>query len=221
MRYILKDRNHYLLIMKRYNLKSKVSVVLLLPVLALTSCSNLSDASLTQIQGTGGGAAVGGAIGAGAGALLGGSTKATLWGAAIGAAVGGLFGHQYAKSIVKQKAAYATTEDYLNANIKQLSIRTNEVKSTNSNLTKQIANIRAQKSTLSADERVKTKKDLTDKANLAQQDIKVANAALSSATGEKRKALLNQIAQLKTERANLIRNTSTLMSVSSSKRGSV
>lgn len=203
------------------SLKRYLCVAALIPSVALTSCSNMSDASITQVQGTGGGAVLGGAIGAGAGALIGGDSKGALWGAAIGGLIGAFVGHQYAQSIVKQKSEYASVEAYLNANIEQLSIRYKEVNDTNLALSKHLDELRAKKKAYSKEKCEKIQKASASKAELAQTDITVAKQALGSSSGTKRAELLKYISQLEEQRRLLIENTNALIAVSSSNRGSI
>lgn len=86
----------------------KACLILVIVVSLLPGCATMSDSTRTKAEGAG----VGAAVGAGLGYLMGGGRGAAI-GAAAGAGVGFLVGNE----IAKRKQSYASTEDFLNAEI--------------------------------------------------------------------------------------------------------
>lgn len=83
-------------------------IILVVIVSLLPGCATMSDSTRTKAEGAG----VGAVVGAGLGYLVGGGKGAAI-GAAAGAGVGFLVGNE----IAKRKQSYASTEDFLNAEI--------------------------------------------------------------------------------------------------------
>ena len=86
----------------------KVLAVVLLVCALLPGCATMSDKSRTQAEGAGVGAVLGGLLGY----AVGGGR-----GAAIGAAAGAGLGFLVGNEIAKRKQAYASTEEFLDAEI--------------------------------------------------------------------------------------------------------
>ena len=180
----------------------------------MTSCT-LNDTQMAQIQGSAlgaiGGAVVGGAIGL----AVGGDTESVVAGAVAGGLLGGMAGLQWANSIVKEKAAYANMEDYVNDNIKQLDTRTSEAKKTNANLSKKVASLKAENKKMDQAELTKHKEALAANLTLIDADIKVAKDAANEATGAKRSEILAKVEALNAEKKAYQKNNDELAALAS------
>ena len=180
----------------------------------LTSCS-VDDTGMTQIQGSTlgalGGAVVGGAIGL----AVGGDSESVVAGAIAGGLLGAMAGLQWANSIVKEKAAYANMEDYVNDNIKQLDSRTAEAKKTNEKLSKQVASLKAQNKKADKTDIAKQQEALAANLALIDTDIKVANDAVKEASGAKRSELAAKVEALKAEKKAYEKNNADLAALAS------
>jgi len=180
----------------------------------LTSCS-VDDTGMTQIQGSTlgalGGAVVGGAIGL----AVGGDSESVVAGAIAGGLLGAMAGLQWANSIVKEKAAYANMEDYVNDNIKQLDSRTAEAKKTNEKLSKQVASLKAQNKKADKADIAKQQEALAANLALIDTDIKVANDAVKEASGAKRSELAAKVEALKAEKKAYEKNNADLAALAS------
>lgn len=183
-------------------------------VAPLTSCTS-DDGLNTQLQGSTlgaiGGAVVGGAIGLAAG----GDSKSVIAGAIAGGIAGGIAGLVWANSVVKEKAAYASMEDYINDNIRQLDARTAEAKKNNATLAKTISDLRAKKTKLSASDYQSQAKKINSGLALIDTDISIAKDAVNEASGAERAKLLSQISTLEAEKKTCQSNLATLKSLSS------
>lgn len=174
----------------------------LVPILALgvlfanTSCSSTSDGTTTQIQGTALGTLGGAAVGALAGLAIGGNTKSVVTGLAVGAAAGALSGFVWGNSVVKQKEAYASTEQYIQANNTQLDNRINQTRQYNQNLSKQVASLKAQNKKLSQREKANVQKGIS----LINQDLATARIAKQDASGSELAELNRKIDALNNEK---------------------
>lgn len=179
---------------------------------SMTSCSWMPDSVLTQVQGTSLGTGVGAAVGAGVGALVGDEDrgKAIAIGAGVGALIGGLAGYAWSQSVVKKKSEYASTEDYIEANIDQLDDRIDDAETMNNRLARQIANLKEDGEKISASDYQSIKKSVNEGKKLIDKDLSNANKALSSAKGEEKKELQEKIAELKKQRSLLISQSSQL-----------
>jgi len=107
--------DRYLVQGSEFMLKDVISV--LLAVALLVGCATTSDETRTKTEGT----ALGAGAGAVAGALLGfatGGKKGAIIGAGTGVAAGGAAGYLYGTHVANRKKAFATTEAYLDALIK-------------------------------------------------------------------------------------------------------
>lgn len=179
----------------------------LVPVLALgvlcsnTSCSSLSDGATTQIQGTALGTLGGAAVGALAGLAIGRNTKSVITGLAVGAAAGVVAGFSWGSSVVKQKQAYATTEQYIQANYEQLASRIAQARQYNQMLSDQVASLDAQHKTLSQQEIATAQKGIS----LINQDLATARAARQDATESELEKLNRMIDELDAEKEVLVR----------------
>ncbi len=93
----------------------KIAYVFLCLTLLMPGCANIQDdGTRTVVEGTGTGAGIGAALGAIFMAITGGNIAK---GAAIGAAIGGVGGAAVGTYIAKDKAAYASREAWLDAQI--------------------------------------------------------------------------------------------------------
>jgi outer membrane lipoprotein SlyB len=97
-----------------------------------SSCASTQDGQLAQAQGTGlgalGGALIGGAVGGRDGAL-------------IGAGVGAASGFAYGTHIANKKAAYKSTEDWLDACIKDAEQKRSQAAAYNRSLNNKLASL--------------------------------------------------------------------------------
>ena len=181
----------------KINSKSATAAVIALGMVSapLTSCT-MDDTTATQVQGSAlgaiGGAIVGGAIGL----ATGGNTESVIAGAIAGGIAGGIAGLVWANSIVKEKAAYANMEDYVNDNIAQLDKRTEEAKKTNAELSKKVADLKAETKSLDAE----SKKQIATNLSLIDTDITTAKDAITEASGAKKAELEQQVKALESER---------------------
>ena len=166
----------------------------------LSSCGAMNDRDKTVAQGktigTTGGALAGGGIAFGIAKMFGlrdreAAAFATV-GALVGAAVGYQKGKAWGESIVRQKDAYASTEDYLVANIDQANRRTSMLNSENKRLVSQISSLRSQRAQLakaqsSAQRRsfnnsiASATQEITQKERLVRKDISNSLAAIKIA----------------------------------------
>lgn len=201
--------------MKNKN-KTTIAGILAVSIMAapLTSCS-LDDTGMTQVQGSALGALGGAALGGAIGLAVGGDTKSVVAGAVAGGLLGAVAGLQWANSIVKEKAAYANMEDYVNDNIKQLDSRTAEAKKTNAKLSKQVASLKAQNKKVDAAEINKQKEALAANLALIDNDIKVANDAAKEATGAKRSEIIAKVEALNAEKKAYEKNNADLAALAS------
>lgn len=122
---------------------------MLLAALVLSGCANMSDGTRTKTEatalGAGGGALLGGLIGA----LAGGSDAAWV-GAAVGAGVGGIAGYVYGSHVAREKAKYASQEDWLDACIDSAEKVNRENRAYNAALEKEVRTLAAETDTLAA-----------------------------------------------------------------------
>lgn len=167
---------------------------------SLNSCRSMSDSTATLAGGTGLGALAGGAVGTGIGALVGGKDrgKAMAIGAIAGAVVGGIIGNRWGASVVKKKEAYASTEQYIQANIEQMDTRIAQASKLQTSLKNQIASLKQQKSTLALADYNKIRTDIARKNAYISTDIENATLAMNDkeSTETQREKLRAQIAQL-------------------------
>lgn len=182
---------------------------------SLTSCSSMSDSTKTRAQGTSFGALAGGLLGAGIGLAAGGDTKSVLIGAAAGALLGGIGGYAWGDSIVKEKESYASMEEYINDNQKQLDNRITDVQKANSDLTKQITQLKKDKTAVSKANIAKQNAKLTENLALIDSDITTAKDAAKEASGAELAELNQKIDALSKEKKSLQSNISELESLAS------
>lgn len=120
---------------------AKTTVIAVLVGSLSFGCANMDDTSRTQAEGAGMGVLLGALIGAAVG-----DEK----GALIGAAVGGGLGYMVGNEVAKRKQAYATTEEFLDAEI----ARTEEFNATavayNNRLNTEIASLERESRNLRA-----------------------------------------------------------------------
>ena len=203
--------------MNNNKIKTTTAGILALSIMAapLTSCQNMDDTSMTQIQGSTLGALGGAVIGAGIGLALGGDSESVVAGAIAGGLLGAMAGLQWANSIVKEKAAYANMEDYVNDNIKQLDSRTAEAKKTNEKLSKQVASLKAQNKKADKADIAKQQEALAANLALIDTDLKVAKDAVNEASGAKRSELAAKVEALKAEKKAYEKNNADLAALAS------
>ena len=186
--------------MNNTTLRKTLVATLSLGMLAgTTSCSSMSDGSRTRAQGSTLGAVAGAALGAALGLAAGGNSKAVVAGLAAGAAVGALAGYAWGDSIVKQKEAYASMEEYVRDNNIQLSKRIEETKEYNMKLQQQVARLRVQGKRLSDSERAEAQRSI----DLISQDLATARDAQKEADGAALKELNLKIEELERQQAML------------------
>jgi hypothetical protein len=143
---------------------AKVLVVVLLVFALLPGCATMSDQNRTKAEGTGVGAVVGGLLGL----AIGGGR-----GAAIGAAAGAGLGFLVGNEIAKRKQAYASTEDFLNAEIANTQEFNKTAIAYNAKLSKDVTTLEKQSKTLRAqyDKGTVDKKVLVAKSDELQKKI--------------------------------------------------
>ena len=142
----------------------KVLVVALLVFAMLPGCATMTDQTRTKAEGAGVGAVLGGLIGY---AVGGGK------GAAIGAAVGAGAGFLVGNEIAKRKQAYASNEDFLDAEISNTQEYNKTAIAYNAQLSKDVATLEKQSKTLRAqyDKGTVDKKVLAAKSDELQKKI--------------------------------------------------
>jgi uncharacterized membrane protein len=150
--------------------------------LFLAGCASTPDARTTQAQGAGIGAVLGGLAGAAIGAASGGG-RGALTGAAIGAAAGGVGGFVYGTHVANKKAAYARTEDWLDASIAEAKQANRSAYAYNQNLQQRVAALES---------RARAARASHDKAAITQ--IRSEVAALQDQSSQQSKALEEEIA---------------------------
>lgn len=206
---------------------------MLLAALVLSGCANMSDGTRTKTEatalGAGGGALLGGLIGA----LAGGSDAAWV-GAAVGAGVGGIAGYAYGSHVAREKAKYASQEDWLDACIDSAEKVNRENRAYNAALEKEVRSLAAETDTLAsvyARKKVRKsaltreKKKIDAKLAEAEKTLKRSHfelenqkVALADArkSGKSRQAgeLDREIAELKATIAELEGHTESLASMS-------
>lgn len=181
-------------------------------MIGLNGCAS-TDQGQTRAEGASAGALIGGAIGL----LLGDSKEA----AALGAIVGAVAGDLFAKRVIRKKAEYANTEDYMNAVIKDAEstlVQSQKERSTLlANFNKyqsEIAQLKKQQNSQSS-----LNAALNEQSSQASEDLKTANALIESV--EKEIALQTKI--LEEERqvipvALVTHSESTISALESEKR---
>lgn len=193
--------------MKKHSAHS-LSVLALGAAVCLSSC--LNDSDLTMLEGTGGGAVAAGTAGYGIAKLVGASNKNATYVAVTSAVLGGFLGNRWAASVVKEKEAYASSEAYLKANIKQLDTRISNVRSTNDQLQSKISSLKAKKGKISSQEMSKVRQAHAQQKQLIQTDIDNAKKALSSGNAQQKEALRQRISTLQQQRTVLGNQVATL-----------
>ena len=143
---------------------AKVLVVALLVFALLPGCATMTDQNRTKAEGTGVGAVLGGLLGY---AVGGGK------GAAIGAAAGAGLGFLVGNEIAKRKQAYASTEDFLDAEIANTQEYNKTAIAYNAQLSKDVAQLEKESTALRAkyDKGQVDKKALAAKSDSLQKKI--------------------------------------------------
>ena len=143
---------------------AQVLVVVFLVVALLPGCATMSDQNRTKAEGTGVGAVLGGLLGY----AVGGGR-----GAAIGAAAGAGLGFLVGNEIAKRKQAYASTEEFLDAEIANTQEYNKTAIAYNAQLSKDVATLEKQSKTLRAqyDKGTVDKKVLAAKSDELQKKI--------------------------------------------------
>lgn len=182
---------------------------------SLESCGSMSDSSLTLLQGTGLGAAGGAAVGAGVGALAGNSQnrgQAILIGGIAGSVLGGVIGHAWAKSVVKKKAEYASQEEWIKANTKQLDARIADARKLNNSLRDQINTLKKQNASISKSDFTSVKNSVNQKITYLNTDIDTTKANLKgvNSSGQDVQKLRQKLAELQNERQMLLTSVAEL-----------
>jgi hypothetical protein len=196
----------------------RLTVVLLFSAM-LTSCE---DGTRTRAEGAGAGAVLGGILGA----VIGNQSGSAGEGALIGAAAGGLAGLAYGDHVARKKAAYARTEDYLDACIAQ-AVAANQrayeynlsVESRIRQLEREIARAKAAGDTQELRAKRKEIVSLSNQCeaeiNRVSSEIKNQNYALGQGAGAANAGQLrSQITKLESSRQRLEGNNDRLASLS-------
>ena len=166
-----------------------------------TSCQNMSDETRTVGEASVFSAVAGGLLAGGITALAtGGDWKAAALAAAGGAAAGAIVGVVWGQSVVKDKQEYASTEDYLNANIEQLDTRIAQATKYNSELKNEIAAMQKEKKKYSDSDYKKLASNIDANLSLIDQDISTANLALKEAGDADINKLRQKLTTLESER---------------------
>lgn len=141
-----------------------VLVVALLVCALLPGCATMSDQTRTKAEGAGVGAVLGGLLGYAVGGEK---------GAAIGAAVGAGAGFLVGNEIAKRKQAYASTEDFLDAEIANTQEYNKTAIAYNAQLSKDVAQLEKESTALRAkyDQGQVDKKALAAKSDSLQKKI--------------------------------------------------
>jgi predicted RNase H-like nuclease (RuvC/YqgF family) len=113
--------------------RGRLGAALIAGSLLLSGCENMSDSQKTQLQGAGGGAALGGIVGA-----IFGDAK----GAAIGSALGAAVGYGVGSAVADRKQQYATAEKFYDAQIRQTQATNQQLARYNRDLGRQVAGYR-------------------------------------------------------------------------------
>lgn len=186
------------MIQNTYIRKATVAT-LALGVLSTTSCSSMSDGTKTRAQGTAMGMLSGAALGALSGLIIGGNTKSVITGLAVGAAAGAIAGFAWGDSVVKQKEAYASMEQYVSDNNRQLSNRIAQTKQYNKKLQNQVAALKKEGKSLDQQQKANAQKGIA----LINQDLATAQDAKKEAHGDDLAELNSKINELNKEKAVL------------------
>ena len=201
---------------------ARLSLIATLVASLSFGCANMDDPSRTQAEGAG--------IGALLGAVVGYAVSGDGKGAAIGAAVGGGLGLLVGNEVAKRKQAYASTEEFLDAEI----ARTDEFNATavayNKKLNTEVAALEKETKTLRARydsgkvkkevlvaKRTDLQKRIDDSNKLEQtlaKELEVQNAILAEERGS-RPAGDAHLARLEMEVAELQKNLDKLREGSS------
>lgn len=187
------------------NYKKWTSALLIAGIMC--SCSNMSDGTLTRLEGTGIGIAGGGGIGAGIGALIAGK-EGTKVGGGIGAFVGGIAGYLWGDSVAKKKEECANTEEFIRANSKHLDNQIAKLSEKNEALAAQINDMKQRKQRLTANQAQQYIKDMNENISLIDSDLIIARQAAREAKGNERIALNKKINTLVRERDEMKSNKS-------------
>lgn len=195
---------------------AKWMLVLLLVCALLPGCATMSDQNRTRAEGAG----VGALVGAGVGALIGGGRGAAI-GAVAGAGVGFLVGNE----VAKRKQNYASTEEFLDAEIASTQEYNRTAREYNQKLSTDIAALEKESKTLRAsyDKGKVKKKTLTAKREdlkkrMAQnkkleenlsKELEIQTAVLEQ-EGKERPAGDKRLAKLEQEVKALQKNLDTL-----------
>lgn len=180
--------------------RKTVAVTLSLGVItSVTSCSSMSDGAMTRTQGTVLGTLAGAGMGALSGLVTGGNTESVITGLVVGAAAGAVSGYVWGDSVVRQKQAYASMEEYVRANNTQLSNRISQTKKYNKKLSNQVAQLRKEGKALSAAEKKEARQGLA----LIDKDLAAAKDARNEANGAALTELNGKIAELSRQKSTL------------------
>lgn len=188
----------------------------------LGSCTNIKDdGKRTRTEGALGGAFLGALAGAGIGALTGRGASGIIAGAVAGAAAGGVGGYAYGDHVAKKKAAYKSTEQWLDACIAQARATNQKARNYNSSLSAQISKLRSEVAAAksSGNSRVlqqkkseiqKLQKESTKEMQKLDNEIKLQQDVL----GEKQSpALKQEVISLRSTRGTMSSNYDRLASL--------
>lgn len=172
-------------------------------VAPITSCSNMSDRTKTEAQGTAAGTAGGAAIGAVLGQALGGNSEATAIGAAIGAGVGAIGGYLWGQEVADTKEAYVEQEKSIQEECKKIDMRIASIRKSNEEIAAQIASLKQKGGVISAEEKKVLANRLDSTLSIIEADIKNYEKQRKSLTEQDNNAFASRISSLQSERDNV------------------
>lgn len=118
----------------------------------------------------------------------------------------------WAESEVQERAAYATSVQYVEANQRQLNTRLSQAKKAN----RELSQVTSQKNgKLSAQQKKKAKEAINKNVKLIDKDLETARQAQKEAKGAELDALRQQIDALSKEKQKLQKNSNSLSALSS------
>lgn len=177
---------------ENFNIESTMKTVEIISVAVcaaamMSSC--IDDKTLTQIQGSG----IGALGGAAAGYFSGMSAEEI----AVTSAIGAIAGFEWGDSVAKKKAGYIAKEDEIDADIKKLQERTEEVSEMNSYISKAISLLEATKSvTISQDQASKVSEVLAKGKKVVKSDLAAVETILQYANPQQRSLLKSEVSSL-------------------------
>ncbi len=171
----------------------------------MNSCSNMSDGTLTRVQGTSIGLVGGAAAGAAAGAAIAGE-KGVAAGAGIGSLFGAAIGYFWGDSVAKQKKDFADEEEYIRENSRVLDNQISTARSLNTKLSNEITRLRRENRRLSASEVQRHVSEVDECISSVDANLDELRRTARTAKGAERASMNQRINTLVAERNQLRRN---------------